>query len=109
MSALIYEVNLSVEASIADQFNTWLAKHVPAVCACPGMLDATVWRVDSSTPDRVEICVQYRVESRAALDRYLREFAPALRQDGVDGFGAQFSATRRVMEPNSASYWRPEK
>jgi hypothetical protein len=41
--------------------------------------------------------VQYRLRDQAALDSYLREQAPQLRQQGQERFGDRFHAERRVL------------
>ena len=42
--------------------------------------------------------MRYHLESREALEQYLRDHAPRLRADGIARFGERFRATRRVME-----------
>lgn len=95
---IVYEVNLSVDWSIADEYRTWLAEHVRAMLALPGFVDAQRFDV-LQPPDagRAQFCVQYRLRDAAALDRYLAEHAAAMRADGANRFGERFSATRRVM------------
>jgi hypothetical protein len=41
--------------------------------------------------------VQYKLASRAALDDYIKNHSPKMRQEGLDRFGTKFSATRRIL------------
>ena len=93
-----YEVNLQVDAAIAGEYRAWLHAHVAELLALPGFLDATVSDVrEPVEPGRVGLCVHYRLRDEAALDAYLREHAPRMREAGVARFGGRFSATRRVL------------
>lgn len=98
---VIYEVNLAVDADIAEAYAAWLAPHIDEVLAVPGFVSAEWWTVeaDRQPGDRVRWCVQYRVESRAALRDYLDHHAARLRGDGLDRFGGRFDATRRILVP----------
>ena len=101
MSAPVtYEVNLQVDAAIAGEYRDWLGAHVDELLALPGFVDATVFAVrEPVEPGRIGLCVHYRLRDAAALDGYLREHAPRMREAGVARFGNRFSATRRVLLP----------
>ncbi len=96
---IVYEVNLSVDWAIADDYRRWLAEHVREMLALPGFIDAQRFDVLQSPAggERAEFCVQYRLRDAAALDAYLAEHAAAMRADGVTRFGDRFSASRRVL------------
>lgn len=95
---IIYEVNLFVERGIEADYRAWLEKHIAEILALPGFLDARSFDVEQDDgADTVAISVQYRLESREALDDYFRQHAPRLRADGTDRFGDRFKANRRVL------------
>jgi quinol monooxygenase YgiN len=96
--ALIYEVNLSVERAIADDFRAWLIDHVQDMLEQPGFSDARILEVlDVEDAGRVVFRTQYTLPDRAALDIYLREHAAGMRAAGVARFGDRFNATRHVL------------
>lgn len=99
MSAVVYEVNLDLDAAIAADYRTWLDGHVREILALPGFTGAQVHEVldPPAAVGRVALSVQYRLVDSHALDTYLREHAPRLRGDGMARFGGRFTATRRVM------------
>ena len=71
-------------ADIADAYSAWLGPHVGEVLAVTGFVSAEWWAVeaDPAAPPgdgRVRWCVQYRVESRAALQAYVDRYAARLR------------------------------
>jgi dipeptidyl aminopeptidase/acylaminoacyl peptidase len=47
--------------------------------------------------DSIGWCVHYRLRDRAALESYLREYAPQMRAEGIARFGTQFRAERRIL------------
>lgn len=98
-AALVYEVNIDIDAGIIDAYRIWLAAHVEEICALPGFLGARVFAVHDPAPasGRIALCVQYALRDQAALDHYLREHAPRLRADGIARFGDRFRASRRVL------------
>lgn len=99
MSAVLYEVTLTVERAIADDYRAWLHGHVREMLALPGFLDARLSVVDDPGPDAdsTVFCCHYRLQDAAALECYLREHAPRMRAEGLERFGSRFSARRRVM------------
>ena len=102
---LIYEVNLSVDADVADAYAEWLAPHIEAVLAVDGFTSADWWAIepdgDDTTGGRVRWCVHYRVASPEALAAYFREHAERLRGDGLARFGGRFESSRRVLLPRA--------
>lgn len=96
---VIYEVNLDVDVTIRDDYLAWLHTHVADICALDGFTGADCSEVldPPAAPGRVAFCVHYRLVDAAALEAYLHEHAPRLREDGLARFGGRFSATRRVL------------
>ena len=100
---VIYEVNLFVERKIESDYRAWLLKHIAAILALPGFLEAQSFDVQQAADsETVAICVQYRLTSLAALDDYLERHAARLRADGIEKFGNRFTANRRVLLNASA-------
>ena len=100
----VYEVNLDVDAAVADEYRAWLEAHVRAMLALPGFVSARVFEAldGAAGDDRLHLCVHYVLRDAAALDAYLHEHAPRMRADGVARFGDRFRASRRVLRPVDA-------
>ena len=96
---LIYEVNLTVDTEIADEYRLWLMAHVQEMLALPGFTAARILEVVDAAADADEIvlCTQYELANQQALDDYLRTHAARMRSEGVARFGDRFRASRRVL------------
>jgi len=102
--SITYEVRLRVLKEIQNEYLQWLETHVAEMLRLPGMLEALCWRATSLAAvardaEFQEFVVHYRMESREALDRYLKEFAQRMRSDGLLKFRDQFRAQRFRLEP----------
>lgn len=97
---LIYEVSADVDPSLRADYLDWLRAHVAEIVALPGFTGADVDEVlDPEEPDRMRLCMRYRLVDAEALDAYLREHAPRLRGDGIARFGDRVRLQRRVLRP----------
>jgi hypothetical protein len=95
---VLYEVDYAADAEIVAPFDTWLRDHTADVLQFDGFLSAEILDDDAEAPPgRVRRIVQYRLRNRAALEAYLRDHAPRLRQQGVEKFGDRYSVQRRVL------------
>jgi len=103
---VVYEVNLVVDAAIADEYERWLAGHIKEMLEVPGFFRARWYarnpQDEGGAPsDDAYWTVQYDVYTREDLNRYFREDAARLRGDAITRFGGRFSASRRVLVPRS--------
>ncbi|GAB3346678.1 DUF4286 family protein [Lysobacter tyrosinilyticus] len=99
IGAVVYEVNIDLEAGLRDEYLAWLREHVDEICALPGFLGARLLEVTDPPAEagRASLCVQYRLSGPAALGAYLSDHAPRLRAEGQARFGGRFTASRRVL------------
>jgi len=101
MNPLIYQVTLRIDREASSEYASWLGAHMREIAAIDGFEGATWLEPESSLDpgeaDSISWIVQYRLRDREALDRYLRDFAPRMREEGVRRFGSRFSATRDVF------------
>jgi len=96
-SGLIYEVTLVIERDIVEPFDSWLANHIEEMLAIPGFLKANVFALEDDEQGRGRRVTQYYLESENHLEQYFAGQAEQMRQAGIDRFGDQFSASRRVL------------
>lgn len=96
---IVYEVNLDIDAGIADAYRSWLDRHVRSILALPGFTGARILEVLEPEPTAVRVSwsVQYTLVDMAAFDAYLRDHAPRMRADATASFGDGFRAQRRVL------------
>ncbi len=95
---VIYEVNLDIDTEAAPDFAEWLPHHVAEILALPGFIDAIIAREEEGTEHgKVAWSVRYRLQDRQSLDHYLAVHAERMRADGLDRFGGQMRANRRIL------------
>ena len=96
---IVYEVNIDVREAVFDDYRAWLSPHVAEILALPGFIGAEIFerRDPPPAPGVRALTVWYRLVDESALQRYLTEHAPRLREDGLRRFGDAASATRRVL------------
>jgi antibiotic biosynthesis monooxygenase (ABM) superfamily enzyme len=99
--AVIYEVTLHVRASVADAYLAWLREHIVEMLTLPGFETAELDALVTESATERSWCVRYRLHDRSALDDYLRDHAPRMRDAGIARFGDAFHAERRVLAPLS--------
>jgi hypothetical protein len=96
-SGLIYEVTLTIEPDIVDTFDGWLANHVEEMLTIPGFVSANVFALDDDDDGNAQRVTQYVLESEGHLESYLADRSAEMRQSGIDRFGDQFTAARRIL------------
>ncbi|MEN0045136.1 MAG: DUF4286 family protein, partial [Pseudomonadota bacterium] len=76
----------------------WLPEHIDEMLALPGFIEAQYFDPQRDDDGRWAHTVQYVLSSRDALDAYLENDAPRMRQDGIDRFGDAMSSSRNIRE-----------
>lgn len=91
---LIYEVNLTVEPAIYRDYLIWLKAHIQEILCLPGFKNATL----SVEEPQHKLCVQYYLDTEENLYKYLEDYAPKMRADGIARFADKFIANRRILK-----------
>lgn len=94
---ITYEVALQPDPEILADFEAWLEYHADEMLALPGFTGASIHKAEDPETGAQLRVVRYQLEDRAALDRYLAEFAPRMRAAGLAKFGDRFRASRRIV------------
>ncbi|HEX6614463.1 MAG TPA: DUF4286 family protein [Rhodanobacteraceae bacterium] len=97
---IVYEVELDVDAALADEYLPWLRAHVQQMLSLPGFEGAEVFERLEPVPEpgRVGYCVHYRLRDRSDFDAYLRDHAPRMREQGLRAFGERVRASRGLLQ-----------
>ena len=78
---IIYEVNLTVDPDVADEYAAWLRPHIAHILEIDGFLGAEWLERDAvdenGDSEKVRWTIQYRLCDRAALEAYQRDHADA--------------------------------
>lgn len=95
--SITYEVALEPDAEILSEFEAWLEYHVDEMLALPGFTGANIHKGENPDSGAELRIVRYELEDRAALERYLEEFAPHMRAAGIARFDDRFRVNRRIV------------
>ena len=93
---IIYEVNIELDAEIVNAFDVWLDDHIHTMLQFEGFNSAK--KLNSIEDEKYYLTVQYNIVSQEDLDRYLRNHAQTMREEGLKRFGDKFKAHRRIMK-----------
>ena len=96
---IIYEVNISVDEEIANEYLLWLRKHIDRLLQLDGFLHADCFEAGREREGKRELVVHYHLRDRESLEDYLARHADRMRREGTERFPGRFTAFRRVLEP----------
>lgn len=83
---IIYNVTVSVDADIADEWLDWMrTTHIPDVMATGLFLDHRLCRVLNVEDEGRTFAIQYTLADMATYDRYAAEHAHACRTKRASG------------------------
>ena len=96
---IIYNVTVNVDDSIHDAWLKWSREiHIPEVLKTGMFSECRLCRVLNAEDSGTTYTFQYSCESLEKYERYIREFAQALRNDVTKKFGDKFVAFRTLLE-----------
>lgn len=97
---IIYNVTLKVAAAISEEWKNWMLKeHIPGMLALGLFVKNNFSRLlDQDESDGQTFVAQYFCKERADYEKYLKQYAPAMRQKGLDKFGDKVLGFRTIME-----------
>ena len=92
--------NLEVNQSIAELFSDWLIAQFKK---CFSLMDlarrsGSRQNLDEDNHSPVQLwTIHYQLSDREAYDSYIDNHAEEMRTDGLERFGGQFQANRRLL------------
>jgi hypothetical protein len=99
MNRVLYNVTLSVDHSIQEEWLAWMRDvHIPAVMRTGYFLESRICRVHAFEEGGVTFAVQYLCHSMTDYEEYQREAAPRLQAEHQNRYGQKVAAFRTVLE-----------
>lgn len=96
---LLYNVTVSVDETIADEWVQWMKNvHMPEVIATGCFLDSRLCRIFGEEQGGRTFAAQYTCPSMEVFQRYQQELAPGLQAQTQQRYGGKFAAFRTLME-----------
>ena len=98
---VIYEVNLNVNEAIYSEYYQWLLTHMDDMLKIKGFKKVEIGLVENTEAEKnKKIRISYTIDSYENLKKYMTNHAPKMRAAGIEKFGDQFQADRRIiLEP----------
>jgi hypothetical protein len=95
---VLYNVTVSVDPLCEQEWLDWMrTAHIPEVMETGCFLESRLSRVNGEEEGGVTYAITYVSYSQDHLDRYAREFAPALQKDHSERFQGRFAAFRTTL------------
>lgn len=99
MPMILYNVTVSVDQAIADEWLNWMkTNHIPKVMATGLFESNQIFKVLLQNEESVTFSVQYFTTSMARLQQYHAKFAQSLQAEHLDKYDEQAVAFRTVLE-----------
>ncbi len=97
---IIYNVTINIHESVHDQWLSWMQqKHIPEILATGKFFSARIVKVlVEEEMGGTTYSIQYETDSKATLEAYYNEDAPAFRAEGIALFGDKMLAFRTELE-----------
>lgn len=95
----IYNVTLSIDKSIHDEWLQWIHSHIPEVLATGKFSSAKLTQVlIEEEMEGLTYSIQYSAKTREDLDAYYKEDADRLRNGGMQKFADKMLAFRTELK-----------
>lgn len=95
---VLYEVNITLEKEIYNEYLVFLKSHIQELCALSGFQYAKIFKVDDkNNNDNPKLVVHYYIDHPDNLTNYLTRHASAMRQEAISRFKDKFTIIRRVL------------
>jgi hypothetical protein len=97
---LLYNVTIGIDKEVEKEWLEWMqTEHVLDVINTGMFTSAKIYKVlHESDEGTVSYSVQYFAETLSHVERYLEEFAPALREESNKRFANRQVAFRTLLE-----------
>lgn len=96
---LIYNVTVSVDEKLNSDWVTWmLNEHLRDMLGTGCFLGFRFCQLHTDDGMGPTYTIQYELAGKEDFDRYERDFAPGMRQKGLEKFGDQALAFRTTMD-----------
>ena len=95
----IYNVTINIDESVEAQWLHWMQEiHIPDMLATGKFTEAKMCQVMVKEDlGGITYSIQYTTDSKETLERYFKEDANRLRQDGLQRFANKFVAFRTEL------------
>ena len=96
----VYNITIKIDPEIEPAWVQWQkTEHIPEIMSTGLFNDYKFFRLlDQDERDGITYVLQYFTSSMENYKKYISEFAPGLRDKGLEKWGDRFIAFRTIME-----------
>jgi len=95
----IYNVTVSIDKSVHDEWLKWMReKHIPDVMGTGCFIENKLVKVVNEEDHGLTYSFQYTFKDMKDIEKYQKEFAPALQADVKKKYEGKFAAFRTLLE-----------
>jgi hypothetical protein len=95
---VVYNVTISLDASVAEDWLTWMRDtHVPDVMSTGHFRDSKICRVHGEEEGGITYAIMYTAISQEDLDTYQTQHAPRLQSEHTEKFEGKFASFRTLL------------
>lgn len=96
---ILYNVTVNIDNSVHDEWLKWMKeKHIRDVVATGCFSSGTIFRIMVNEDSGTSYSIQYRAPNVEAVNRYMKDFAPALQKEHSEKYKDKFVAFRTLLE-----------
>lgn len=96
---ILYNVTVNIDDSVRDEWVHWMkTKHIPDVLATGCFIENKMFKLLVEEEQGTSYSMQYFANSLEDVQRYLDDFAPALRAEFNERYKDKFVAFRTLLE-----------
>lgn len=96
----IYSVSIKLDNSIEQEWLQWMKNEHLDEVKNTGMFEgySLLQLIEPTDEESKTYIAQYYTDAETRYNQYIQEFAPLLRQKGIDRFGEKFIAFRTILK-----------
>lgn len=95
---VLYNVTVSIDLAVEQDWLNWMrTTHIPGVMASGCFLESRLSKVNGEEEGGATYAITYVAYSQEDLDRYGKEFAPALQAEHSQRYNGRFAAFRTTL------------
>ena len=97
---IVYNITIKIIPSIEQEWISWQKEeHIPEIMATGLFREYKFFRLlEQDETDGITYVLQYFTPDAGNYDRYIKKFAPLLREKAIKKWGEKFIAFRTVMK-----------
>jgi len=95
----IYNITVNIEKAVEKDWLSWMQEeHIPEMLNTGKFFEAKMCQVMVEETQGVTYSIQYTTDSKETLEKYYKENAEQLRQEGLIRFKEKFVAFRTELK-----------